>query len=67
MLVKGLKEILKDLPDDMELIIHLPEEDFKNVPIEKAEVKKVRFCEDPDDMEKEPYCDQECLILYYEN
>lgn len=64
--VKELKQILEELPDGMEIIVHISDADFPSKPVDKAEVKNVRFCEDPEDMDKEPFADEECLIIYPE-
>lgn len=63
MTVKQLIEKLKEFPQDMDVILYNEDAEFTHFPLEYVEQKNVRFCEDPDDPEKEPYCDEECIVL----
>lgn len=58
-----LKKFLADVPDHMDVVLRIDEADFEYQPLETAVVKSVRFCEDPDNPNRQPYCDEDCVVL----
>jgi len=67
MTVKKLIEELQKYPENMEVILYNPDADFPNYPLEYVEQKNVRFCEDADNPNKEPYSDVDCVVLSGDN
>ncbi len=65
MTVKKLKEILADVPDDMEVFIHQNENDFTHSLAETAEMKKLKFSEG--DGSKKPVAYEDVFIISDEN
>lgn len=62
MTVAKLKELLADAPDNMEIVI-CRDEDFAYAPLKSVKIKNVRWCEDPDNSDKEPFSDELCVVL----
>lgn len=48
MTIKKLKEIIKDLPDHMDVFIEEGETGFQFAPVNCARVEEINFKEDPD-------------------
>lgn len=63
MTVKELKEKLNNYPDDMDIVICGGKSDFTYAPLESVRKQVVRFCEDEDNPNEEPFCDEECVVL----
>lgn len=63
MTVKKLIELLRGFPENMEVVLYHEDLDFTHFPAENVKQYPVRFCEDPDDPEREPYTDEECVVI----
>lgn len=58
-----LKEVIKDLPDGMEILVGERDfdDDFNVKPATQIQVTNVLWSEDG--TKKEPFCEEDCLII----
>lgn len=59
--IETLKEIIKDLPDTMEVLVADTDADFSFQPATLAKVTKVVWSEDG--TKSEPFAEEDCLII----
>ena len=59
--IAALKEVIKDLPDHMEVLIGDSDADFDLKPATQIQVTNVLWSEDGN--KTEPYSEEDCLIV----
>lgn len=63
MTAKKLIEELQKYPGGTEVVLYHEDLDFTHFPAEYVKLQNVRFCEDPDDPNREPFTDEECIVI----
>lgn len=59
--IASLKEVIKDLPDSMEVVVSDVSGEFNYIPASEIKVKKLLWSEDG--KKEEPYAETKCLII----